>query len=34
VRILPPQQFSLREAGAAHAALEARATTGSIVLVA
>ena len=34
VRILPPRQFSLREAGAAHAALEARATTGSIVLVA
>jgi NADPH2:quinone reductase len=34
VRIQPPQQFSLREAGAAHAALEARATTGSIVLVA
>ena len=34
VRIQPPQQFSLREAGAAHTALEARATTGSIVLVA
>jgi NADPH2:quinone reductase len=34
VRIQPPQQFSLREAGSAHAALEARATTGSIVLVA
>jgi NADPH2:quinone reductase len=34
VRIQPPRQFSLREAGAAHAALEARATTGSIVLVA
>jgi NADPH2:quinone reductase len=34
VRILPPRQFSLREVGAAHAALEARATTGSIVLVA
>jgi len=34
VRIQPPQQFALREAGSAHAALEARATTGSIVLVA
>jgi NADPH2:quinone reductase len=34
VRIQPPQQFSLREAGSAHAALEARKTTGSIVLVA
>jgi NADPH2:quinone reductase len=34
VRILPPQQFALREAGAAHTALESRATTGSIVLVA
>jgi NADPH2:quinone reductase len=32
VRIQPPQQFALREAGSAHAALEARATTGSIVL--
>jgi len=34
VRIQPPLQFSLREAAAAHAALEARATTGSIVLAA
>ena len=34
VRILPPQQFALREAGAAQTALESRATTGSIVLVA
>lgn len=34
VRIQPPQQFALREAGCAHAALEARRTTGSIVLVA
>ena len=34
VRIQPPRQFALREAGSAHAALEARATTGSIVLVA
>jgi len=34
VRIRPPQEFPLREAGSAHAALEARATTGSIVLVA
>jgi NADPH:quinone reductase len=34
VRIQPPRQFPLREAGLAHAALEARATTGSIVLVA
>jgi NADPH2:quinone reductase len=34
VRIQPPRQFPLREAASAHAALEARATTGSIVLVA
>ncbi|MGB8295436.1 MAG: quinone oxidoreductase [Polyangia bacterium] len=34
VRIEPPKEFALREAGAAHSALEARATTGSIVLVA
>jgi NADPH2:quinone reductase len=34
VRIQPPQQFALREAASAHAALEARATTGSMVLVA
>jgi NADPH2:quinone reductase len=34
VRIQPPQQFALREAGAAQTALESRATTGSIVLVA
>ena len=34
VRIQPPLQFSLREAHAAHAALEARKTTGSVVLVA
>jgi NADPH2:quinone reductase len=34
VRIQPPQEFSLREAGAAHTALEARKTTGSVVLVA
>jgi NADPH2:quinone reductase len=34
VRIQAPQEFALREAGAAHAALEARRTTGSIVLVA
>jgi NADPH2:quinone reductase len=33
VRIQPPQQFALREAACAHAALEARRTTGSIVLV-
>jgi NADPH:quinone reductase len=33
VRISPPQQFPLREAAAAHAALEARQTTGSLVLV-
>ena len=34
VRIQPPKQFALREAGAAQTALESRATTGSIVLVA
>jgi NADPH2:quinone reductase len=34
VRIQAPQEFALREAGTAHAALEARRTTGSIVLVA
>jgi NADPH2:quinone reductase len=34
VRIQAPQEFALREAGSAHAALEARRTTGSIVLVA
>jgi len=34
VRIQLPQQFALREAGAAQTALESRATTGSIVLVA
>ena len=34
VRIQPPRQFALREAGAAQTALESRATTGSIVLVA
>jgi NADPH:quinone reductase len=33
VRIAPPQQFPLREAAAAHTALESRATTGSLVLV-
>jgi NADPH2:quinone reductase len=33
VRIQAPQEFALREAGCAHAALEARKTTGSIVLV-
>jgi NADPH2:quinone reductase len=34
VRIAPPRQFPLREAGAAHTALESRTTTGSLVLVA
>ena len=34
VRIQPPQQFPLREAGAAHLALKTRKTTGSVVLVA
>jgi NADPH2:quinone reductase len=34
VRIQAPQEFALREAGTAQAALEARRTTGSIVLVA
>jgi NADPH2:quinone reductase len=34
VRIQPPLEFSLREAPSAHAALEARKTTGSVVLVA
>jgi NADPH2:quinone reductase len=34
VRIQPPQEFPLRKAASAHAALEARKTTGSIVLVA
>ncbi len=34
VRIAPPQQFPLREAAAAHTALESRATTGSLVLAA
>ena len=34
VHIEPPRQFPLREAASAHAALESRATTGSIVLVA
>ena len=34
VRIQSPQQFPLREAASAHAALEARRTTGSIALVA
>ena len=33
VRVAPPQAFPLREAGAAHMALESRATTGSLVLV-
>lgn len=33
VRIAPPLLFPLREAAAAHAALESRATTGSTVLV-
>jgi NADPH2:quinone reductase len=33
VRIQAPQEFSLREAGSAHAALEGRHTTGSVVLV-
>jgi NADPH2:quinone reductase len=34
VRIQTPLQFPLREAAAAHAAIEARRTTGSVVLVA
>jgi NADPH:quinone reductase len=33
VKIAPPQRFALGDAGRAHAALEARATTGSVVLV-
>jgi NADPH:quinone reductase len=34
VRVAPPRQFPLHEAAAAHTALESRATTGSLVLVA
>jgi NADPH2:quinone reductase len=33
VKVDPPRLFSLREASAAHCALEARETTGSVVLV-
>ena len=33
VAIQPPQEFPLRDAAMAHAALESRKTTGSLVLV-